>query len=188
MERLSGSIGSWGLTSPIATPRTERKPTVWSAKRGSASAATPADESEAARVKPPVEQMQGAETTNNAGPERSLERRERILIVNAQEGYADYLDARDTAADVASIEIALRRAEVAFQAWREEIETAVSDGRKRMDLLSRKLELERRTFDAMQRQMARIDTLISALRSETDPEQRPILEKAIQDALRSVAA
>ncbi len=155
----------------------------------SASAATLVDESEEPRVEPPAEQTQGAEATDSAEPDGSLERRVRILIVNAHEGYADYLDARDAAADVASIEAALRRAEGALQAWRDEIETAgSSDGRKRMDLLSRKLELERRTFDAMQRQMARIDALISALQSETDPEQRPVLERAIQDALSSVAA
>ncbi len=115
--------------------------------------------------------------------------RERVLVTNAHRALSDYLDLRDTADAVSAIEAPLRRTESALQAWRNEFGVqGAADQRERMELLARKVDLERSAFDSVQVRLAEMDTLIAAMKQAANFEQRSSLRTAIQDELSDLAA
>jgi hypothetical protein len=143
----------------------------------------PDDGVQSDNVSPPTNSDQDGGTAPNS----ELRSRERLLVVNAHNAYSDYLDARDSVGDLSAIEAALRRVEEAHETWLQEIgDQGDATERDRMELLARNVELEREALDEARERLDQVSDLISALGTETEPEQRLLLQQAIREELGEI--
>jgi ATP/maltotriose-dependent transcriptional regulator MalT len=136
---------------------------------------------------PPTPSNKGKDQATGEQTDNRLRLRERVLVVNAHDAYEEYLDVRDSADDPVVIVSALQHAETVLRTWTEEIGTQGDPNeRERMALLARRLEFERGTLDDAQQQLTRVEALIQAAESESDPGRRSVLTKAIREALNAI--